>query len=303
MQKDRLEAPKGFRSGYVVVAGRPNVGKSTLFNALVGERLAIITSKPQTTRNNILGILTTSSVQMLFLDTPGLLDPQYRLQEVMVEQANEAVRDADVLLGVVDASNLDGSFDEGVRQTMGAGGSPIVVALNKADLVDADQIDRASSLIRASIPAAQVMAVSARTGVNLSHLRSALEAELPTGPLYYPEDTLTEQPERFFVAELVREEAFEQLRQEVPYAIATRIEEFREEGRKVYIRADILVERGSQKGIVIGSGGKTLKSIGQRARRKIEDFLARPVYLDLHVKVHEDWRKKDAALRQLGYPA
>ena len=220
----------------------------------------------------------------------------------MVDQAREALGDADVLLGVVDASDLDGSFDEGVREALDAGGRPLVIALNKSDLVDTDQVERASGLISASVPGAKVLPVSARTGSNVSCLQSALGAALPPGPLYYPEDTLTEQPERFFVAELVREEAFEQLRQEVPYAIATRIEEFREEGRKVYIRADILVERGSQKGIVIGTGGKTLKSIGQRARRKIEDFLARPVYLDLHVKVHENWRKKDDALRQLGYP-
>ncbi|MDP6778863.1 MAG: GTPase Era, partial [Candidatus Latescibacteria bacterium] len=277
MTEDLLRTPEGFRSGYIVVAGRPNVGKSTLFNALVGERLAIITSKPQTTRNNILGILTTGSVQMLFLDTPGLLDPQYRLQQVMVDQAREALTDADVLLGVVDASDLERSFDEGVREAIRAEGIPLLVALNKADLVGGDQIEQASDFVRASIPAAEVLEVSARTGSGIPELRSALEAALPPGPLYYPEDTLTEQPERFFVAELVREEAFEQLRQEVPYAIATRIEEFREEGRKTYIRAEILVERPSQKGIVIGTGGKTLKSIGRRARHKIEDFLARPV--------------------------
>ncbi len=293
--------PADFRSGYIVIVGRPNVGKSTLFNALVGEQLSIATPKPQTTRNNILGILTTPGSQMLFLDTPGLLDPRYRLQEIMRNQIQDALRDTDVLLGIVDASNFDATFDREVQEVFAAVDVPRIIALNKTDLAGADQVDRDLNIIRGTVPAQEIIPVSAITGDNLLRLRSVLKAALPFGPLYYPEDMLTEQPERFFVAELVRSEIFSQLRQEIPYAIAVKVEEFREDRPKTYIQANIIVERNSQKGIVIGAGGKTLKSIGKNARQKIEAFLERPVYLDLHVKVYENWRKKDTALRRFGY--
>ncbi len=296
-------ASPDFRSGYIVIVGRPNVGKSTLFNALVGQRLSITTPKPQTTRNNILGILTTPGSQMLFLDTPGLLDSRYRLQEIMCNQIQDALRDADVLLGIVDASNFEDTLDREVQDTFAASHAHRTVALNKTDLVSADPVNRYLNTIRATVAAEEVLPVSATTGDNLLQLRSVLEAALPPGPRYYPDDMLTEQPERFFVSELIREELFSQLRQEVPYAVAVQVEEFREDRPKTYIQAHIIVERNSQKGIVIGTGGKALKSIGRNARQKIEAFLERPVYLDLHVKVYENWRKKDTALRGLGYLA
>jgi GTP-binding protein Era len=290
-----------FRSGYIVLAGRPNVGKSTLFNAMVGERLSIVSHKPQTTRNNILGILTTDKSQIIFHDTPGLLEPQYRLQEVMLRSINKAVKDADVLLGLVDASDFEASFGDSFIKTISSPNLKKIVALNKVDLVGTEQIEAHVSTINSSVGVDQVIPISATTGHNLDQLQSVLESALPLGPMYYPEDTLTEHPEKFFIAELVREEIFARLRQELPYAIAVKVEEFKEDRSKTYIRADIVVERASQKGIVIGNGGKTLRNIGKNARVKIESFLERQVYLDLHVKVHENWRKKDAALRGLGY--
>ena len=290
-----------FRCGYVAIVGRPNVGKSTLFNALVGERLSIVTQKPQTTRNSILGILTSVDSQMLFLDTPGMLDPAYGLQEYMLGQVRAAFHDADILLCVVDATDIPGTFDGEVREAILAVDVPRVVAMNKVDLIDAGAVEQGLRLVSDAGLWQDALPVSARTGINTNELLCALKQALPGGPQLYPDDTLTEHPERFFVAELVREEIFTQLRQELPYSTAVRIEEFREDRAKDYIRADILVERESQKGIVIGGRGRTLRSIGKAARQKIEAFLGRPVYLDLQVKVLENWRKKDRALRGLGY--
>ena len=295
------DADLPFRCGYVSIVGRPNVGKSTLFNALVGERLSIVTQKPQTTRNSIMGILTSVDSQMLFLDTPGLLDPAYRLQEYMLGQVRAAFHDADILLCVVDATDVPGTFDEEVRDALLAVDVPRVVAMNKVDLIDAGAVEQGLRSVSSAGLSQDALPVSARTGINTDELLRALKQALPAGPQLYPEDTLTQHPERFFVAEFVREEIFTQLRQELPYSTAVRIEEFREDRTKDYIRADILVERESQKGIVIGGRGRTLRSIGKAAREKIEAFLGRPVYLDLQVKVLENWRKKDRALRGLGY--
>jgi GTPase len=292
----------GFRSGYVSLVGRPNVGKSTLFNALVGERLSIVTHKPQTTRDAVLGILNQPDAQLLFLDTPGMLDPAYRLQDYMAGQVRAALSDADVLLVVVDASDLHGSCDEDMREILAkVEGPPRVVAVNKADLVAEDALNRALAETRELIPCQVILPVSARRARGITPLLHAVSEALPEGPRLYPEDVLTEHPERFFVSELVREEIFTQLRQELPYAIAVRIEDYKEDRTKLYIRATVVVERESQKGIVIGSQGKTLRSIGKGARTRIEAFLKQPVYLDLHVKVQENWRKKERALQGLGY--
>ncbi len=290
-----------FKSGYIVIAGRANVGKSTLFNALVGERLSIISPKPQTTRNNILGIVTDDRAQMMFLDTPGMLSARYRLHEFMNRQIGRASQSADALLGIVDGARFDASFDAEVQRAFEQWDMPKIIAVNKADLISTEQARHCERRIRATLCTRAVLSVSATEGRGVSELHAALRHALPEGPQYYPEDMLTEQPERFFVAELIREEVFLQLRQELPYATAIGIEAFEEDRPKVYIRADIIVERPSQKGIAIGRRGKTLKTIGQNARKKIEAFLDRPIYLDLHVKVYENWRKKDAALRGLGY--
>ena len=289
-----------FRCGYIALVGLPNVGKSTLFNALVGERLSIATRKPQTTRNTILGILNLPGSQILFLDTPGMLEPAYPLQEFMANQVSSALTDADVLLAVADASDAAATCDAALLEALDRSNTPAVLALNKSDLIDALDLDRALSA--ATGPSGRTaMPVSARTGKGVGQLREALVNALPEGPQLYPDDVLTEQPERFFVSELVREQVFTQLRQELPYATAVRIEDYKEDRTKIYIRATIVVERESQKGIVIGSQGRTLKSIGKDARTRIETFLEQPVYLDLNVKVQENWRKKQRSLRRLGY--
>jgi GTP-binding protein Era len=293
--------PAGFRSGHIVVMGLPNTGKSTLFNALVGERLSIATEKPQTTRKAILGIHTTPASQMMFLDTPGLLDPAYRLQELMRNEITGAIEGADIILCLADATDLDRSFDKEVVKAVAGHHIPLVVALNKSDLISSSQAEQAISRIEREAAPKHSLAISALTGRNVSELKALLEATLPLGPRFYPEDTLTELPERFFCEEFIREEIFNRLRQELPYAIAVQVETFDEDRKKIYIRANVIVERNSQKGIVIGQGGRTLKDIGKSARGRIEKFLQHPVFLDLHVKVIQNWRKKDTALRNLGY--
>ena len=283
----------------MAIAGKPNAGKSTLFNALVGERLAIITPKPQTTRIPLLGVLTRPTSQIVLWDTPGLLDPKYRLQEVMRAHVARRLRDSDVVLGLVDANDQDADDDYiGVLTKIRA---PLIVGLNKTDLVGPESLDCLTRLVRARLPAQAVVAISALKGTGLDELLSCIEALLPFGPKLYPDEMLTDQPERFFVTELIREAVFNLLSEEVPYAIAVSIEEFREEGKKTYIRANICVERDSQRGIVIGARGRMLKRIGSKARGRIEGFLERPVYLDLWVKVRENWRKKDEDLREFGY--
>lgn len=290
-----------FNSGYVAIAGRANVGKSTLFNLLVGERLSIVTAKPQTTRHRVSGILTSRTSQMIFLDTPGLFQPRNRLHERMFDQIRRSIIDADVFLGVVDASAFDATFDREMREVLRRVRCPRIVAVNKTDAVSAGLGTQCAETVRKEAGVSEVLPVSARTGYNADALLSSLEQALPPGPLLFPEDMLTEHPERFFVAELIREEIFLQLRQELPYAATVRLEAFRAGGRRTYIRANIIVERESQKGIVIGGRGKTLKSIGKTARGKIEAFLDAPVYLDLRVKVFQNWRKKERVLHGFGY--
>jgi GTP-binding protein Era len=290
-----------FRSGDAVIVGRPNAGKSTLFNALVGERLAIVTPKPQTTRIPLLGVVTRPASQVVFWDTPGLLDPAYRLQEVMRSHATRRVREADVVVGLLDAHALEVSLDDDLRAVLSEVKVPVILALNKIDLIPAELVEPAVARVREAVRAEEVLPVSALTGRGLSELMEAVERRLPFGPKLYPDETLTDQPERFFVAELIREAAFDLLKEELPYAIAVTVEEFKEREAKTYVRADVCVERASQKGIVIGARGKMLKRIGSEARRRVERFLERPVYLDLWVKVRENWRKKEGDLKDFGY--
>ena len=291
------------RSGYVAILGKPNVGKSTLFNALVGERLSIVTPKPQTTRQRVLGIATGRACQMIFLDTPGMLDPKYRLQEAMSRHTERSANDADVLLVMVDATDLDGGFDAQVQRAVAHSSVSNVVVLNKIDRVSKEDAARVEDVVQGRMVRADVVvAVSALYGTNVDRLRVAVEERLPLGPYLYPPEMIADQPERFFVAELVREGIFTALQQEIPYSAAVKIEEFKDrEKGKTYISAVIFVERESQKGIVIGANGTMLRRIGRAARPRIEAFLDRPVYLDLWVKVRGNWRKKDSDLREFGY--
>lgn len=293
----------GTKCGYVAIIGRPNVGKSTLMNSLVGEKLSIVTPKPQTTRTRVLGILTEDDAQMVFLDTPGFLRPRGLLQEAMVREVREGLSEADVVLAITDATDLERTFDEELRELLKSSGRPAVVALNKMDLVGGKEIFEGLKWLYESFPT-EVVPISALKGHNLDELKKVLKGFLPEGPFLYPPEVLADQPERFFVAELIREELFLNLGQELPYATAVKVEEFRERDPsqgKTYIRATIYVEKPSQRGIVIGEGGAMLKKIGQWARKKIEAFLGRPVYLELWVKVRPKWSRKEATLRELGY--
>jgi GTP-binding protein Era len=283
------------RAGIVTVAGKPNAGKSTLLNRIVGEKLAIVSPKPQSTRDRIVGIHSTADAQIVLLDTPGLLDPRYALQRSMRATALAALRDADVILYLADATNGPppplaeiAGLDHALRAL-------IVPAMNKVDLL--------SGADRAALASAQpdTSFISASTGEGLDDLVTRLAGLLPESPFLYPEDELSTQTVRFFAAELVRETAFEQLDEELPYGVACVIEEFRETQTPLYIRAILHVERESQKRILIGSGGQRIRAIGRDARRKIETLVGSPVYLDLWVKVLPNWRRNPRALERLGY--
>ncbi len=295
----------GFRCGYVAIVGEPNVGKSTLLNALLKEKLSIVTNKPQTTRQRVLGILSADTHQMVFLDTPGLIRPTYRLQAEMVRHAESALADADVVLVLTEVSKRSILPDEVMQRIQPlAGRKPLVLVINKADTIfKPDILPIMDGFIQSGL-FQDIVPVSALKRVNLDDLEKTLASHLPEHEPLYPTDIMSEQPERFFVAEFIREQVFLQFRQEVPYATAVEVREFKErEAGKTFISADIIVERDSQKGILIGNKGGALKKIGEEARRQIEHFLQRRVFLELHVKVREDWRDNEQMLRTLGYRA
>jgi len=283
------------RAGIVTVAGFPNAGKSTLLNRLVGEKLAITSNKPQSTRHRIVGLRTEGDAQMVILDTPGLLEPKDTLHSAMRNAALAAVRDADVLVHVIDAtSRIPDSFKD-AAQLASTPRAALITVLNKVDLLSAEQRD---ALARQH-PAAVLIA--AATGDGMDALVRAITQQLPVSPYLYPDDDISTQPVRFFCAEFVRETALEQLGDELPHALACEIEEFREGSSPLYIRAVLHVERDSQKRIVIGANGQQIKKLGKSAREKIERFVGQPVYLDLWVKVLPNWRKNRSAVLRLGY--
>ena len=301
MNDEGVARPSPTRAGYVALVGRPNVGKSTLMNALVGEKLSIVTPRAQTTRERVTGILSTDGVQAVFVDTPGLLEPKYLLQEWMLEQALRALADADVVLLLVDATRPEEVPAGDVLTRLRASAAPVLVAINKTDAVRRDDVEALEAWSASELPGARVIPIAASTGTGLDALMDALRERLPESPFLFPEDDIAIQPVRFFVAELVRETLFETLHEEVPYSTAVQVEEFREADAPVYIRAVIFVERESQKGIVVGSRGAGIREIGSVARRKIESFLDTPVYLDLWVKAKPGWRRKKRGLEELGY--
>ncbi|WP_396213600.1 GTPase Era [Gemmatimonas sp.] len=283
------------RAGIVTVAGFPNAGKSTLLNRLVGEKLAITSNKPQSTRHRIVGLRTEGEAQMVILDTPGLLEPKDTLHSAMRNAALAAVRDADVLVHVVDAtSRIPDSFKD-AAQLVAAPRAHVLLALNKVDLLKSEQRDALA------LQYPEAVLIAAATGSGIDALIAAVTAKLPVSPYLYPDDDISTQPVRFFCAEFVRETALEQLGDELPHALACEIEEFREGSSPLYIRAVLHVERDSQKRIVIGASGQQIKKLGKSAREKIERFVGRPVYLDLWVKVLPNWRKNRSAVLRLGY--
>jgi GTP-binding protein Era len=292
------------RAGFASLIGRPNVGKSTLLNRLLGQKLAIVSPKPQTTRNRIRGIRTLPAGQVVYVDTPGLHPPRGKLGRFLASTVAQAIEDVDVVVLVADATAPVEPAGEAVFQTLAGVTAPVVLALNKVDLV----ADKATLLPRLQAyadryPFRALVPISATSGTGVTRFEEVVLAHLPPGPPLYPADTVTDQPETFFVAETIREKLLLALRQEVPYACAVRVEEIAERGddAPLYIRAEIFVERASQKAIVIGAAGSTVKRVGQAARRELEAFFGIRVFLDLHVRVRRDWREDDRALRELGY--
>ena len=289
-----------FRSGFVSVVGRPNVGKSTLVNRLVGQKVAIVSDKPQTTRNRILAVVNPPGGQIVLFDTPGIHKPMHRMNERMVEAAVKSVGQVDLVLWLTDVTEEYGPGDRHVRDVLRDSGRPVILGLNKIDAVPKMKILPAIEQYRHLMDFAEVIPLSALTGDNVEIVAEQLLAHLPEGERLYPEDFLTDQPERFFVAEMVREQVLRLTREEIPYTTGVLIDSFKEDGPLVRIEATILVERDSQKGILIGRGGAMMKAIGTDARKQIEEFLGTRVYLGLFVKVKERWREDARILEEMG---
>jgi GTP-binding protein Era len=289
------------RAGYVALLGRPNAGKSTLMNALVGEKLSIVTPRAQTTWQRVTGIRTTASYQMIFLDTPGLLHARDLHQRSMLGEAHAALEDADVVLLILDPTRaLDAPAAEVVRTSLALARAPVVAAINKADEASGRQLELAERWVAQEVRG-RALRVSALRGEGFGPLLEALAERLPESPFFFPEDDLATQPVRFFVQELIREVVFEQFADEVPWSVAARVDEFRESEDPVYIGLTLYVERDSQKGILLGSGGRAIRQLGMEARQRIETFLGTRVYLDLWVKVLRGWRRRHRHLTRLGY--
>ncbi len=289
-----------YKAGYVALVGKPNVGKSTLLNALLGQKISITTPKPQTTRHRILGILSRHSFQAIFLDTPGLIDPRYKLQQIMVEKIHLAVADADVAILITDVTYPD--VPEALVEEIKKQNIPCFLLLNKCDLINRNEALPVIESFNEKKIFDEIIPISALKAEGIDELEKTIEKYLPYHPPYYPPDIVSEHPERFFVAELIREQIFLRYSQEIPYSTSVQITEFKEqEEKKDVIRAEIIVDRESQKPILIGKGGKKLKELGIAAREQIELFLDRPVFLELFVKSRDKWRDDEQWLKRLGY--
>ena len=289
------------RSGFIAVVGRPNVGKSTLINSLIGQKIAIMSDKPQTTRSRILCILTQEDAQVIFLDTPGVHKPKHKLGSHMAKATEGALHGVDVVVFVVDATEKMGAGEQYILKQLEKVRVPVLLAVNKIDLLRREETLPIIASYAKTYDFAGIVPISARAEENLAGLLDEIKKHLPEGPRYYPEDMVTDQPERLIIAELVREKALELTRDEIPHAVAVDIEEITTRAKgDVYVRAVIYVERESQKGIVIGARGALLRTIGARARADIETLLGAKVYLDLWVKTRRDWRNRESALREFG---
>ena len=295
--------PKTHKSGFVAVIGRPNVGKSTLINSLIGQKIAIMSDKPQTTRTRIMCVLTQQDAQMVFLDTPGIHKPKHKLGEYMVRAAEGTLKEVDAIIFVVDATEKFGPGEQYILERLQATERPVILAINKLDLLeDKEQLLPIITGYNGRYNFAATVPISAKEENNLDGLLAEIKKHLPKGPQYYPEDMVTDQPERLIVAELIREKALLQTREEIPHAIAVDIEEMKpRDNGDMYVRATIYVERDSQKGIVIGKRGALLKEIGAQARADIQMLLGCKVFLDLWVKVKKDWRNRDNILKDFGF--
>lgn len=293
------ESQNPHRSGYVAILGKPNAGKSTLMNRLLGSKVSIITPKPQTTRHQILGIYSEEDVQIIFLDTPGVIDPRYELQKAMMKSVDRARSDADIILFIVDVT--DPEVPGRIFKMFSSMRKKIVLVINKIDTVSDAEAEQVANRIGAEHDFSETLFVSALNGTGLAELMSTVKENLKPGPPFYPRDMLAEQPVRFFVAELIREKLFLLYHQEIPYSSTVDVIQYDERDDLDYINADIIVNRNSQKGILIGKGGKAIKELGKQSREAIEEFVGKKVYLDLHVKVREKWRENPGQVRHFGY--
>jgi GTP-binding protein Era len=288
------------RSGFVNILGNPNVGKSTIMNALVGEKLSIITSKAQTTRHRIMGIVNGDDFQIVYSDTPGILKPRYKLQEAMMSFVNNALTDADVILYVTDVTEKP-LYEKEYTERIKASGIPLIIAVNKIDLSNQADLEKIVESWISSFPGSPVIPVSALEKFNLEALLNAILEKLPEGQPFFPKEQLTDKYERFFASEILREKILNNYDKEIPYSVEIEIESFKEEPAIIKIRALIHVTRDSQKGIIIGHKGSMLKKVGTEARHDMEDFFGRKVFLELYVKVTKDWRDKPEMLKRFGY--
>jgi GTP-binding protein Era len=294
---------KGFKSGFVSIIGRPNVGKSTLLNHVIGQKIAIMSDKPQTTRNKIQGVYTSNESQIVFIDTPGIHKPKHKLGDFMMKVAQNTLREVDLVLYVVDAAEVFGSGEEFIIEKLKDTTTPVFLVINKIDKIEPDKLLAVIDTYRTKYDFKEVIPISALQGNNVSTLLEQITEYLEEGPQYYPSDQVTDHPERFVVGELIREKVLHLTREEIPHSVAVNIEQMkkRENNETVYIGATIIVERSSQKGIIIGKQGSMLKEVGKRARTDIESLLGSKVFLELWVKVQKDWRNKPAHLRDFGF--
>ncbi|HBX88196.1 MAG TPA: GTPase Era [Marinilabiliaceae bacterium] len=290
----------GHKSGFISIVGNPNVGKSTLSNLLVGERLSIITSKAQTTRHRILGILNSPDYQLVFSDTPGVLEPNYKLQESMLRYSKSALIDADVILFITDTVETPGKNLDFIND-VSKSELPVLLAINKIDLSNQEDLEKLVAQWKELIPKAEIFPISALKKFNVDNLMARIIELMPEAPPYFDKDALTDKSERFFVSEIIREKILLYYQKEIPYSVEVEVEEFKEVAGRVNIRAIIHVARESQKGIIIGHQGKALKKTGTEARKEIEVFLGKKVFLQLYVKVSKEWRDKDNFLKNFGY--
>lgn len=288
------------KAGFVNIIGHPNVGKSTLMNQLVGEQLSIITSKAQTTRHRILGIVNEEDFQIVYSDTPGIIDPAYKLQEGMMKFVYTSLKDADVLVLLIECGQQE-LKDKRLIDFLEKSELPLICVINKVDLNDQAKLEAAMIHWKDKLPKAYVLPISALHGFNIDQLQKKIVESLPESPPYYPKDSLTDKTERFFVEEKVREKILLLYDQEVPYSVEIAVEEFKEQKEIIRIRAVIYVARESQKGILIGKGGSMLKKVGSEARKDLEVFFAKKIYLELYVKVSKDWRNDEKELKKFGY--
>jgi len=288
------------RSGFVNIVGNPNVGKSTLMNRLVGERISIITSKAQTTRHRIMGIVNTETMQIVYSDTPGVLRPNYKLQQTMLDYSESALGDADVLLYMTDTvEKID--KNETFLQRVQKAECPVLLLINKIDLTNQQALEKLVLAWHEQLPKAEIYPIAAQSGFNVDVVRKRIEELIPPSPPYFEKDALTDRPARFFVTEIIREKILLYYQKEIPYSVEVAVEQFTESEALIHIKSLIIVERASQKGIIIGHRGQALKKVGIMARKDLEKFFDKKIYLEMYVKVEEDWRNRDSILQKYGY--